>query len=45
MGGRTAYPWVLRSKITVKYRFYIDLISMFRPIGRLYISYQKFYYI
>ena len=38
MGG-TAYPWFLLPKITVEYRFYIDLISMFRPVGRLYISY------
>lgn len=35
MGGRTAYPWVLRSKITVEDRFYINLFSVFRPFGRL----------
>mgnify|MGYP007039026131 CR=1 FL=1 len=33
MGGRTAYPWVLYSKITVEDRFYINLFSVFRPFG------------
>nr|DAL62186.1 MAG TPA_asm: hypothetical protein [Caudoviricetes sp.] len=28
---------LLRSKITVEYRFYIDLISMFRPEKGVYI--------
>lgn len=30
MGGRTAYPWVLYSKITVEDRFYINLFSVFQ---------------
>ena len=45
---RKAFVWVeeqhtlgfLYSKITVEDRFYINLFSVFRPVGRLDISYQ-----
>ena len=31
------------SKITVEDRFYINLFSVFRPVGRLDISYQLYF--
>ena len=41
MGGRTAYPWVLRSKITVEDRFLHKFIFCV-PVARLFkYSYQK----